>query len=273
MRSLEPLLLALLVVAAGCPSGGGGGTAAQGGDLDAIKARKKLIVAMDIGYDPFEVQAADGSVVGYDRDLVDAVAQDLGVEVEIKNVPWVNIIPDLRTGKVDVIFSGMSVTEERRRAVAFSEPYYDVGQVIVKKKGDGRIRSYRDLDAAGMRVATQGGTTGENAVTTFMPKAELLRFQKIDEGCVALIQGKADAVVFDHPFLIKYATQQTTELEGLWEPFTEEHIAAAVRLESQPLLDAINATLTRLRQSGKLAELQAKWFPTRPGTTTAPGGQ
>lgn len=275
VTTLGPALIAGLCLLAGCPSGGGATTPAGGGDaLDAIKARKKLVVAMDVGYDPFEVKREDGAIVGFDVDLVNEVARDLGVEVELRNVAWDGIIGELRTGKVDAIFSGMSITPERQQAVAFSEPYYHVGQVVVKKKGDARITSYRDLDAPGMRVATQQGTTGEQAVKDFMPKAELMKFPKTDEACLALIQGKCDAVVFDHPFLIKYVTEQTTELEGLWTPFTQESIAAALRQDSQRLVEAVNATLTRLRQSGKLAEMEARWFPRTPGaaapTTTTP---
>jgi polar amino acid transport system substrate-binding protein len=263
--------LAASLALVGCPSGGGGSTTAPAsGGLDAIKARGKLVVAMDVGYDPFEVLDGKGGFQGYDVDIVNEVAKDLGVQVELKNTAWDGIVGELRTGKVDAIFSGMSITPERQRAVAFSEPYYSVGQVVVKRKGDGRIKSFKDLDDPQMRVATQQGTTGEQAVARFMPKAQLMKFAKTDEACVTLIQGKCDAVVFDHPFLIKYVTQQTDQLEGIWEPFTEEQIAAACRIEDQALVDAINQTLARLRQSGKLDELQRRWFPARPDTAAAP---
>lgn len=268
MTALRATLLTLLLALTGCPGGAPAG--GPGGGLDAIKARGKLIVAMDVGYDPFEVLSTEGKPVGYDVDLVNEVAKDLGVAVELKNVAWDGIIGELQNGKVDVIFSGMSITPDRQQAVAFSEPYYQVGQVVVKKKGDGRIKSYRDLDDPSMRVATQQGTTGEKAITDFMPKAQLMRFPKTDEACLTLIQGKCDAVVFDHPFLIKYVKEQTTELEGVWEPFTKEPIAAAVRLDNQKLVDAINATLSRLRQSGKLEELQTQWFPALPGAAPTP---
>lgn len=281
-RSVAAGFAALLPLLMGCPPSGGGGagtaptgsgTSAGGATgVDAIKARGKLVVAMDVGYDPFEILNPEGKPVGYDVDLANEVAKDLGVAVELKPVDWDGIIGELLTGKVDVIFSGMSITPDRQQAVAFSDAYYEVGQVVVKRKGDGRIKSHRDLDDPAMRVATQGGTTGEQAIKDFMPKAQLMRFPKTDEACLTLIQGKCDAVVFDHPFLIKYVTEQTTELEGLWEPFTKEPIAAAIKRDNQDLVDAINATLTRLRQSGALAELQARWFPALPGASPAGHG-
>lgn len=267
---LAACLGALLLLTPGCPPAGGAG----GQDaLDAVLARKKLIVAMDPAYDPFEVRQPDGSIAGFDVDLVHEVAADLGVEVELKGVAWVSIVPELKSKNVDAIFSGMSVTDERKRTVAFSRPYFQVGQVVVKRKGDDRIKTWRDLNQKGMVVATQQGTTGEQAIKDFMPEAEILRFEQVDLGCVALTQKKCDAVVFDHPYLMKYVSTRTGELEGIWEPFTREPIAAAVRQDSPKLAEAIDRTLTRLEQSGKLKELTAKHFPFEAQLTQAAPSQ
>ena len=254
MYRLQLLYLALLL--AGCPQPTGTGDA-----YDVAQQRGKLVVALDAGYDPFEVINADGTLSGYDVDLLAEVAQDLGVALELKNVAWDGIIAELRTGRADCIFSGMSVTDERKQVVDFSTPYFSIGQVVVKRSGDDRIQSWQDLNAAGWTIATQQATTGEQAIRTHMPQATLLRFPKADAACLALIQGKADAVVFDHPFLMKYvATRTSGELEGIWEPFTREDIAAAIRKDSPKLRAAINATLARLQASGKLAQLQQKHF-------------
>lgn len=278
VNRLAPCLLAFALALTACPGGAPAGP--RGGDLAAIKARGTLVVAMDVGYDPFETLQKDGSIAGFDVDLVNEVCKDLGVKADLKTVAWDGIIGELRTGKCDAIFSGMSITPERRQAVSFSQPYYEVGQVVVKKKGDARIKAHTDLNQDGMRVATQQGTTGEQAIKDFLPKAQLMQFPKTDEACLALIQGKADAVVFDHPFLIKYVTQQTDQLEGLWTPFTKEQIAAAVHQDAQALLQAIDGTIARLRASGDLAKLEAKWFPALPGAAPpatepppAPGGK
>lgn len=258
-RALLIAFLGLVLAGApGCPPAGGSG----GQDaLDQVLQRKKLIVAMDPAYDPFEIRQPDGSIAGFDVDLIHELAADLGVEVELKSVSWVSIIPELKGKNVDAVFSGMSVTDERKRTVAFSRPYFQVGQVVIKRKGDERIRSWRDLNKKGMVVATQQGTTGEQAIKDFMPEAEILRFEQVDLGCVALVQKKCDAVVFDHPYLMKYVSTRTGELEGIWEPFTREPIAAAVRQDSPKLVEAIDRTLTRLEQSGKLQQLIARHFP------------
>ena len=255
MRRLPLLLLALTLTA--CPGGGPPADA-----IDKVKARGKLIVAMDVGYDPFEVLDPDsGQPVGYDVDLVKAFAEDLGVEVEFKNVAWNSIVGVLQTGKADVIVSGMSVTPERQKTIDFSTPYYYVGQVVVKRKGDGRIQSLADLNHEGMIVAVQESTTGEQAVRKEAPKAELLRFAKTDMACMAVIQNKADAVVFDRPYLVKYVRdQRPDELEGIWEPFTAEAIAAAFRKDSGLLRKAFDETIARLDASGELDQMVAKHF-------------
>ena len=127
-----------------------------------------------------------------------------------------------------------------------------------------------------MTVTTQLGTTGEQAIKKSMPKATLRAFSKADEACLDVAQGKADAVVFDHPFLLAYLKNQPGQLEGLWDSFTEgEPIGVAIRKDSPDLRDAVDATLKRLEQSGELAQLKAKWFSPRPESTGggATGGE
>jgi len=264
---MHRFLIALtLLLTAGCPPPPAGGIDA----FDEAKKRGKLIVGLDAGYDPFEVVTPDGSYQGYDIDLVQALAESMELELEIKNVAWDGIIPALRTGKVDVIFSGMSVTEDRKRAVLFSEPYYDVGQVVVKRKGDERFKTWQDLNTSGVRIATQQGTTGEYATQREIPKAEIVRFDKADEACLAVMQERADACVFDHPFLMKYVAKHDDQLEGLWEPFTSEAIGAAMRKDSPKLKAKIDELLSALRDSGELARLQSKWFPSTPERAAEP---
>lgn len=268
------LLLALLSAAltlVGCPAP----QAAQDA-LDLAKGRGKLIVAMDAGYVPFEVLETDGTYSGFDIDLINEVAKDLGLEVTLKNVAWNGIIGELNTGKADLIISGMSITDERKQAVLFSEPYYSTGQVVVKRKGDARITSHEDIGKLGLTVATQEATTGEQAVRETFPEAKfpqvkLLRFPKLDQACLAVIQEKADVVVFDEIGLQGYIAKQGADsLEGIWAPFTEEPIGAAFRKTSPKLAAAFNQTLARMKQDGSYAALVAKYFPKAGQAAPAP---
>ncbi len=267
-RALALALAALLLTGCPPPQGGEGGGAST---VEAIKQRGKLIVATDAGYVPFEVIEQDGSITGFDVDLATAVAEELGVALELRNVAWNGIIGELRTGKCDAIFSGMSITEDRQQAVAFSEPYFWIGQVVVKRKGDARITSWEDLDAEGMTVAVQESTTGEIAIRRTCPQATLLRFPKTDAACLAVMQEKADAVVFDHPYLMQYVKEKAPDrLEGIWQPFTTEPIGAAVRKDSLDLKAAIDATLAKLEASGELAKLKARYFGEAAEVVAAP---
>ncbi|HBP21764.1 MAG TPA: amino acid ABC transporter substrate-binding protein, partial [Planctomycetes bacterium] len=144
--------------------------------LDLARERGKLIVATDAGYVPFEVINPDGTFSGFDVDLLTEIGKELGLEVELRNTAWAGIIGALQANKVDLIMSGMSVTEERKKAVDFSEPYYRVGQVVIKRRGDERINSPSDLDDPALTIATQEGTTGEEAVRQKFPQGKLLRF-------------------------------------------------------------------------------------------------
>ena len=113
-------------------------------------------------------------------------------------------------------------------------------------------------------------TTGEFATEREIPKAEIVRFDKVDEACLAVIQEKADAVIFEHPYLVKYVNDRPDQLEGLWEPFTSEAIAVAIRKDSPQLLAAVDALLKSMETSGDLAALQAKWFPEPGAAPQAP---
>lgn len=229
--------------------------------FDTIKKRGTFIIALNAGYPPFETVGEDGKPQGFDIDLANEVAKDLGVKLEIKNVKWDGIIGVLRTGKADAIFSGMSVTEERKAVVLFSEPYFNVGQVVLKRKGDERIKSHTDLNDPKFTIAVEASTTGEQACKKVLPKAKLLRLEKVDQACVALIQNKADAVVFDNAFLLDFVNRrEKDDVEGIWKQFTFEDIAVAMRQDSPKLQAAVNKTLKRLRESGKLTELLVKHF-------------
>jgi polar amino acid transport system substrate-binding protein len=274
---MRTLLLCLVLALCGCPQGG---ASAAGNDaLDKAKARGELIVAIDAGYVPFEVINPDGTYSGFDIEIAKEVGKDLGLKIKFENVTWTGIIPALTTGKVDMIHSGMSITPERAKAVDFSEPYYLVGQVFLKRKGDERFKSYKDLNQEGIVISTQEGTTGETACRELFPKATLLRFGKVDQACVAVTQKKADVTVFDLPGLLGYLKERKDSgLVGVWEPFTREPLGAAFRKDSPKLRAAFDATLARLRKSGRYAELRKEFglpdtsklgeAPAKPATKT-----
>lgn len=220
-----------------------------------------LKVGTEPGYPPFEMKAKDGSVIGYDIDVVKGFAAKHGLELEVVESEFDGLIPALQTGKIDLAISGMTIKPERAEVVDFSRPYYQVGQVIlIRKQHEGMIRNAADLNDAKWRIAVQTATTGQFAAEEHMPKAQLLRYGTGIECANAVRQGDADAMVFDDPLIRIFAGENPDRVTALLEPFTKEDLGLAMKKGSAALRGAVNAYLDELDASGEAARLQEAYF-------------
>jgi polar amino acid transport system substrate-binding protein len=254
------LLLAGLFWAA-C-SGETAGPAAQAPDnpLNLIEPGV-LRVGTEPGYPPFEMKAKDGSVIGYDIDVVKGFAAKHGLMLDVVESEFDGLIPALQTGKIDLVISGMTIKPERAEVVDFSDPYYRVGQVILlQKKHEGTITQASDLNDAKWKVAVQTATTGQFAAEEFMPNAQLLRYGTGIECANAVRQGDADAMVFDDPLVRIFAGENPERVTALLEPFTKEDLGLAMKKGNTPLREAVNAYLSEIEASGEAARLQKAYF-------------
>ena len=137
-------------------------TSVSAGVLDEIQKRGTLRVGMEPGYMPFELTNQKGEIIGFDVDMGKRMAKAMGVELEPVSTAWDGIIPALLTGKFDIIMSGMTLTQERNMSINFADPYMVIGQtVLVNKKHEGTVKSYKDLNDPTYTVASKLGTTGE----------------------------------------------------------------------------------------------------------------
>lgn len=270
-RLLTALALVLLVACqpATPPAGEGEGAA------DPVAAELvqpgKLRVAVEYGYQPFEMKNLKGEPIGFDVELAGELARRLGLELELVSTEWDNIIPSLLAKNVDAIISGMSITEERKRRIAFSEPYYKVGQaVLLQKKHEGKITSVADLNAEGMVVTTQNGTTGHAAAQKSCPKATIKPYDKQTQAALEVAGGRADAMIFDHPFVAIFALRNKETCAALLEPFTTEDIGVALRKTTPALKAAIDAALGAMREDGTHAKLVQKYFVDMPWLADVP---
>ena len=151
------LLIAALVVAMAVPA-----MAAEMTALESIIKAGKLRVGMEPGYMPFEMQNKQSKIVGFDVDMARLMAKAMGVELELVPTAWDGIIGSLLTDKFDIIMSGMTVTQSRNLRVNFVDPYIIVGQtILINKKLEGKIKSYKDLNDPKYTVTSKLGTTGE----------------------------------------------------------------------------------------------------------------
>ncbi|MFO7265633.1 MAG: basic amino acid ABC transporter substrate-binding protein [Bacillota bacterium] len=244
-KAVVALLLVVLTLAAV-----GGVAAAQS---------QVLRVGVNAAFPPFEyVDEVTGEILGFDIALIREIAARLGMEVEIINTAWEGIIPGLLAGHYDVIISAMTITDERVRAVDFSDPYFATGQVIVVRSDDDRIKEPADL--MGKVVAVQIGSTGHFAAETIPGVLRIDPYPLAPEAFLALKTGRADAVVVDELVAILEDRANPGEIKVVGTPFTIEYYGIALRKGREDLLRAINRTLAQIRADGTYDKLYNEWI-------------
>ena len=199
-------------------------------------------------YPPFESVDASGKIVGFDPDIIAAIAKAAGFEFELINTRWDGIFVALASGEFGAVISAATITDERKQTVDFSDPYFNAGQMIAVKQGS-PIKTPADLD--GKKVGVQLGTTGDIWVSD-NTKAEVVRYDEITLAFQALGNGDIDAIVNDGPTsadIIKANPELGATLVG--EPFTEENYGIAVSKDKPELLAAINKGLAAVKASGE----------------------
>jgi polar amino acid transport system substrate-binding protein len=229
--------------------------------LSQILNRKELRIGLEAGYMPFEMKNKKGEIVGFDVDMATKMAEAMGVKLTLVNTAWDGIIPALLTDKFDLLASGMTVTQERNLKVNFADPYITVGQtILVAKKNEGQIKSYKDLNDPKYTVATKLGTTGDFATKKYLPNAKRNAYETEQEGAMEALNGKVDAFVYDHPFNAIYNARNAGKMVFLDQPFTYEPLAWAVRKGDPDFLNWLNNFLRQLKGDGIYEDIYGKWF-------------
>jgi len=213
-----------------------------------------LVMATNAEFPPYEFREGD-EIVGIDVEISRAIAEDLGMELKIEDMKFDSIIPAVISGKADFGAAGMTVTEDRLKNVNFSEPYAHATQVVIVKEGS-EVATPDDLE--GKKVGVQLGTTGD-IYAADIKDVDLQRFDKGFEAVQALTQDKVDAVIIDNE-PAKVFVSQNEGLKILDEAFTEEDYALAIAKDNTELLDKVNASLKKLKESGKFDEIVAKYI-------------
>lgn len=237
--------------------------AAAPADLKLIKG-SDITVCSDIPYAPFEYyeNGADGAVVGIDADLVNAIAADNGLTASFVKTPFDGIFAALAAGSCDIIASSVSITEERKAANDFTDPYFTIQQTILVRSGD--AATLNDTPALkDKKVGAQSGTTGADFAKAEGSKNgfDVTEFQGADEMIAALKAGQVDAVIQDSPINGYAATQSSGELtvskvfDGAGEAY-----GFVVPKSNPGLRDAMNASLKELNDSGKYKEIITKYL-------------
>ncbi len=218
------------------------------------------VFASDVAWAPMEFIDENGDVVGFDIDLMAAIAEEGDFEYEIRNTAWDGIFAGLANGQYDGVISSVTITEDRKKAMDFSDPYINAGQVLIVRSETTGVSSLEDM--AGMTVGVQIGTTGAFAVED-VAGVETNTYDEIGLAVEDLMNGGVDGVVCDSPVAADYVLQNDNykgELKIVGEPFTEEFYGIAVQKGDTELLEKINAGLKAVIESGKRDELIDKWL-------------
>lgn len=224
------------------------------GNTAAKKDAKQLIMATNAEFPPYEYYD-NQEIVGIDAEIAKAIAEDLGMELVIEDMAFDSIIAAVQSGKADIGVAGMTVKPDRLESVNFTDPYTTAAQVIIIKE-DSAIASPDDL--VGKTIGVQLGTTGD-LYAEDIADATLERYNKGFEAVEALKTGKIDAVIIDRE-PAKVFVSQNEGLKIVDEEFTVEDYAIAVAKDNEDLLNSINDSLKKLKDSGKLQEIIDKYI-------------
>ncbi len=224
------------------------------GLANLAKAEQVVKVGVDTTFPPFEMEK-NGKVVGFDVDLVNAIAKVEGFKVEWHTMDFQGLIPALQTGTIQMAVAGMTITPQRAQVVYFSKPYYHSGQSILVKK-DSNIKDLADLK--GKTVATKLGTTADIMLSK-MKDIKVERFTNIDDAYNQLQNGGAQAVVFDNPVNINYASTHKN-VHTVGKLLTGEDYGIAVSKQDPKLLEIVNAGLEKIIKNGEYLKIYRKYF-------------
>jgi polar amino acid transport system substrate-binding protein len=230
------------------------------GTLQDVKRRGKLIVGVKTDYPPLGFLDKKGVNKGFDIDIAKALSKELfGNEEAIQFVPVTsgNRITYLTSRKIDIIAATLTITEDRKKEVDFSNPYFITAQLILVR-GDSKITKYEDL--AGKKVATIRGSTGDIAIGELVPTAERVKFEGNFEALQALKERRVEAFVQDFVLLFNLLQKNRGLRMASLQPFRPARYGLAVRKGDKEWLDFINSTLVKMKETGEYEKLLEKWF-------------
>ena len=232
---------------------------------------KVYVVGTDAAYAPFESQNEKGEIVGFDIEVVQAAAKKAGIEVKFVNTPWEGIFNALGQGDRDMVVSAVTITEERKQTMDFSDPYFDAQQLIAVKDNS-KIAKFADLKK--LKVGVQTGTTGDEAVTKLQGKtsANGKRFESTPLALKELESGGVDAVVADNGVVVNYvANNPGGKFKSIADKeFAPEQYGIAFKKGNAELQGKMNKGLADIKADGSYDQIYTKYFGAAPAKAAAP---
>ena len=219
------------------------------------KESNVIKIGTSANYPPFEYYE-NGKIVGFDVDIINTIASKLNLKVKIIDVPFSTLFTEIEKNKIDLIVAGVTITDERKKTLDFTEPYYEDKTVFIVNKNNDKIKSVKDLE--GKKIGTQLGTTQDNYADT-IKNAENMKFKDISIAMLNLSKNKVDVVITDKSttgvLLKNYKNSKI--VEGL--EIIPATTGIVVNKNNKELLNKINIVLKEMKKSGELKKLTNKW--------------
>lgn len=223
-------------------------------------AAEPLVVAVDTAFVPFEFKEGD-KYVGFDIDLWDAVAKDLKLDYKLQPMDFSGILPALQTKNVDVALAGITIKEERKKVIDFSDGYYDSGFILMVPTAS-KITGVADLK--GKTLAIKTGTSAADYAKANFPGTELRQFPNIDNAYLELMTGRVDAAMHDTPNVLYYiATAGAGKAKAVGAQMMAQQYGIGFP-KGSPLVARVNGALAKIKADGRYAAIYRKWFKTEP---------
>jgi polar amino acid transport system substrate-binding protein len=218
-----------------------------------------LIIGMELNYPPFEMMDASGNPCGVGVEMARALAAYVHRPLQIENMPFEGLIPALKTGRIELIISSMTATAERAKSIDFSDPYLNTGLAILVKKGSA-IQGVADVDKPGEIVVVKTGTTAQTYAREHFHNATVLPLEQDTACALEVVQGRADAFLYDQMSIYQFAKKNPDTTRGLLEPFQKESWAIGIRKGNTELEAQVNAFLKDFKAHHGFDQLGDKYL-------------
>ena len=230
-------------------------------DKKSVNTEPALKVGMELAYPPFEMSTKDGVPSGVSVDMAYALGKYLDREVIIENIAWDGLIPSLKTKKIDIIISSMTITDERKKVIGFSDGYAKSSLAILTNNKS-NIVSIDDLNKSGKTVAVKKGSTGHLYAKDNLKNANVLVFDKESACVLEVVQGKADGFIYDQLTIYKNWSQHQDTTTPILASFQKdfEHWGIALRKDDADLKKSINAFIAQSKEDGTFDKLSYKYL-------------
>ena len=221
----------------------------------------KLVVGMELAYPPFEMSDKEGNPSGVSVDFAKALAKSMNKELVIENIAWVGLIPSLKTSKVDLIISSMTITKERQKSIDFSIPYAQSSLAILTNKNS-NISSISDLNQKGKTVAVKKGSTGHIYAKDYLKNVNVLVFDSESAAVLEVVQSKADGFLYDQLTIYKNWAKHKDTTNVILKSFQDdfEYWGVAIKQGNDKLLEDVNAFIKKAKKDGTFDELSKKYL-------------